>query len=172
MANTYTQGPRGGDQVPTLVGMNAVEMNPLTNPTFGAGDTILVGPIPAGAMLLDFRLDFPQLDTSTSVTLDVGTDLSTTNQGIGTNGFIALSTTGRSSTYNVVTPSDPLYQHGSLPFVYVPKASAITVGVLPLVCNLMVTIHTAAGSATTTGTIYGYYRYFMVDNANARNTWM
>ena len=173
MATAYVAGIPGGDLVPTLVGMNAVQMAPFTNSiAFVINDTLLIGPIPAGAMLLDVRIDLPQLDTGTSLTLDLGTDLSTGNQGVGSAGFIAQSTVGRSATNNVLTFGDTNYVHGSIPFVYVPKASAITTGVLPEVCNLVMKIHAAAGTATTGGVIYAYYRYTMVDNANATYTWL
>jgi hypothetical protein len=173
MSTKYVAGIQGGDQVPTFVGHNDVQMAPFNNPTFIAGDTLVIGPIPGGAMLTGFFIDLPQLDTGTSLTVDVGTDLTTGNQGTGTNGIIALSTVGRSSTVNVLSPgNNAFYVHGSIPFVYVPLASAITTGVLPVVCNLLMTIHTAAQTATTTGTIYAYYSYQMIDNANATHKWL
>ncbi len=174
MSTKYVAGIQGGDQIGTLVGTNIIQMAPFKNPTFIAGDTLLIGQIPAGAMLVVFRIDLPQLDTGTALTLDVGTDLSTGNHGVNTNGFVALSTVGRSSTLNVLSTGDLLYQHGSIPFVYAPLASGIAAagGVMPVVCNLIMTIHTAAQTATTTGTIYAYYEYTMVDNVNATNTWL
>ena len=174
MATKYTAGIQGGDQINTHLGTNIIQMAPFKNPTFVVGDTLIIGPIPAGAMLTVFRIDLPQLDSGTSLTLDVGTDLSVGNHGIGTNGFVALSTVGRSTTLNVLSTGDLLYQHGSIPFVYAPLASGIAAagGVMPVVCNLLMTIHTAAQTATTTGTIYAYYEYTMLDNVNATGTWL
>ena len=177
MATAYVAGIQGGDQYPTLVGMNAVQMAPFTNSVaFVVNDTLLIGQIPAGAMLIDVRIDLPQLDSSggPSLTLDLGTDLSTGNQGLGSAGIVAASTAGRaaSGSANILSTGDANYVHGSIPFVYVPKASAITTGVLPVVCNLVMKIHAAAATATTGGVIYAYYRYFMVDNANATHPWL
>lgn len=168
MATTYTMGPAGGDPVYTEVGPNIVACKLTMTTALVLNDVIILGPIPPGALLTVMRVDEPQLDTGTSLTQDVGTDLSVANQGVDTAGFIALSTVGRSSTLNLLNFSDPLYVHGSIPFLYSPKASAITTGVLPVTCNLQIKIHTAAQTAAnTTGTIYAYYEYTMVNNSLA-----
>lgn len=149
---------------------------PFANPTFVVNDILYLAPIPNGFVLLGFLIDLPQLDTGTSLTIDVGDNLTTTAGGQGSAGYFSASTIGRSATagQNVIAPGNNNgFVHGSLPYIYsitnanVPvagQALGTTATSAPAGIWLTLKIHAAAQTATTTGSIYGYIRYSSQDS--------
>jgi hypothetical protein len=166
MATTYQGKPVY--PTPTRVGTN----NPTTTFTnsvaFVINDVVQLFSIPSGATLTDILIDLPQLDTATSLVIDVGTDLTVAQGGVDIGsgkGFFSGSTSGRSATYNVIAPqTDTSYQHASLPFKYLAKLFGPGGGVMPRNCTLEMKVRTAAGTATTGGVITASIIYTMTDD--------
>jgi hypothetical protein len=174
MANAYNATPVFAAL--TEVGPNSVTSSfNLANTVSAAGlalnDTISFVKIPVGALLTRLLFDLCQVDSSGSPALlfDVGTDLTTGQGGVGAAGFFSQSTAGRSATYNVISEEgDSTYVHGSLPFNYTlfgvnsPQFS----GILVKDASIVLKVHTAPATATTSGIIYCTAEYTMVNVSN------
>lgn len=179
MATNRTATPLGGMQWPLQpVGDTTEFWQPFANPTFAVNDVLYLAQIPNYCVLTDIFIDLPGLDTGTSLVLYVGDNVTTTNGGVGSGGYFkttagATSPGSGSGSENLITPTYASvtvlgYQHGTLPFVYsitntnIPvagQALGTTATSAPGGIWLTLTIHTAANTATTTGSIYGYIRY-------------
>ena len=180
MATNRTASPLGGMQWPLQpVGDTTEFWAAFANPTFAVNDVLYLAQIPNYCVLTDIFIDLPQLDTGTSLVLYVGDNVTTTNGGVGSGGYFKTTAaanspgTAASGNANLITPTYSSttnlgYQHATLPYVYsitntnVPvagQALGTTATSAPGGIWLTLTVHTAANTATTTGSIYGYVRY-------------
>lgn len=123
---------------------------------FVINDTIGFIKIPPGALVTAFWFDMPQVDSASSLTWDVGTDLTVAQGGVDVAGFFAQSTVGRAASYNMLSlwNSDVTntYVHGSMPFLY--NQEKTFTGILIKDATLQLKVHTAPGTPATTGKIY------------------
>ena len=159
---------------PTVVGVNVAFFKYVMAGAFVIADTIQGPQIPPGAELFDYFVDFPQLDSSVSpaVTIDLGTDLTVAQGGVDVAGFDAIAIVGNSATINIMKPGQDIdgstngttFVHGSIPFYYRPVEPPSS-GILPPKCYFQIKIHAAPTTATTTGTIYGWIAYTMVNQS-------
>jgi hypothetical protein len=170
----------------SMVGDNFDEWTPFANPTFALNDVLYLVQIPNGATLYYFAIALPQLDTGTSLTLDVGDNVTTTSGGAGSAGYFSASTIGRSATAgqnNIVSGTNSAGNVlGGIPFTYslltaaVPTAGTAlgtTATNAPAGIWLTLHIHAAAQTATTTGSIYGYVKYsFSPSTASQTNPFL
>lgn len=171
MSTNYVATPFSGLAVDQVPGENWGTWTPFANPTFVINDVLFLCQIPNGAALRSFFIDLPQLDTGTSLVINVGDNLTTTAGGVGISGYFSGSTVGRSATsgQNNIFPGNVSgFVHGSLPKVYsiayqnIPvagQAFGSTATGAPAGIWLCMQIGTAAQTATTTGSIYGYIQY-------------
>ena len=170
MATAYVGKP--SYPAPTRVGTNNPNSSFTNSVAFVINDTLDLFVIPPGAVLTDIFIDLPQLDSASSLVIDVGTDLTVAQGGVDIGsgkGFFAGSTSGRSATYNVIAPqTDTSYQHASLPFQYLPKLFGPGGGIQPRNCLLRMAIRTAAGTPTTAGVLTYSIVYTMTGDFSAQ----
>lgn len=171
MATNYVATPWEGMSVSQQVGDNVGVWNPFANPTFVLNDVLYLYQIPNFVVLTGFFISLPILDSGTSLTIDVGDNVTSTNGGSNANGYFTQSQIGRNATngQNCLSPGNVSgFVQASIPKTYsilnsnIPTpgtALGTTATGAPGGIWLTMKIHAAAQTATTTGSIYGYVRY-------------
>jgi hypothetical protein len=170
MATNYTATAWAGMPVSQLVGENCEFWTPFTCPSFVINDAVFLCQIPNFCTLTYFFIDLPQLDSATTLTLNIGDNVATAAGGVGAVGYFNASTAGRSVTQgqnNIWPGNNTGYVHGCLPKTYsiananVPLAGTslgVAAPLAPAGIWLVMKVATA-GTAVVGGQIYGHIRY-------------
>ncbi len=170
MATAYKAPAFQGQQMPTQVGPNTfnfkIDIATLVAsfPGFIINDTLEMVQIPNGAMLDDFYIDMPALDSSTGVVWSVGDNVNSSHGGAGAGGFATAQTIGRSSTGGTLRAGATGYVAGAIPWIYAVPRSASGVDYLPSTgIQLLFKCTTApTGTAASTGIIKGWVKYTLL----------
>lgn len=169
MSSTYNATPVFSSL--TQVGPNIMTASfNLANTLNAAGlvvnDVIQFILLPPGALLTALWFDVDPLYGSGSCVVDIGTDLTTGQGGVNSNGFFSQSAVGTNFTASPAIISeynDTSYQTQSLPFLYNQETQFS--GILLKNATIEFKIHTAGTTAETTGTIQCTAEWTMTNNS-------
>ncbi len=128
----------------------------VTAQTFLTGDVVQLALLPKGAIITDYSIKFPILDTSTGISISLGLSIKASS----TQAFVAAAVGSRSSALITITPLATL----SATTLSAPATTIAQVLPYPALTADDILILTATAGCTTAGaggTIQGWIRYNM-----------